>query len=439
MEDGRHANAIQAPQPAPPRLIAHPDRGTILGEVHARPFAPMATPSRVLHFAFLTDAEQAAADRAALARFCAERGVAGPLEGAKHHRVRLNDTGLRWEQHSEFTTYSWELPANGSQPFEPPPTMLPQPMLELPQPGPHLVSVDLHLVVERPTEAFDRLFDASSLAVVSVDGGAAMAATDFRACADGFVRILVRDRSLTPAQTGALAQRLLEIETYRTLALLGLPEAYRIAPFVKSTEEALVRIANTMTRTDGLAADNALLDEMTALAARLQAEATLAGYRFGASRAYSDIVQQRLAAIGEQPHEGWPTISAFLSRRMAPAMRTCQMLVGRLADLSRNLGRASNLLRTRVDVALEQQNRDLLAAMNERTRLQLRLQHTVEGLSVAAIAYYVVSLFGYLAKGAKEAGWPMPDIGITTALFVPVALAGVWLAVRRIRRGHHEG
>ncbi|MBN9013207.1 MAG: DUF3422 family protein, partial [Rhizobiales bacterium] len=155
--------------------------------------------------------------------------------------------------------------------------------------GPHLVSVDLHLVVERPTEAFDRLFDASSLAVVSVDGGAAMAATDFRACADGFVRILVRDRALTPARAGALAQRLLEIETYRTLALLGLPEAHRIAPFVKSTEDALVRIANTMTRTDGLAADNALLDEMTALAARLQAEATVAGYRFGASRAYSDI------------------------------------------------------------------------------------------------------------------------------------------------------
>ena len=213
------------PQPAPSRLIAHPDRGLILAEVHARPFAPMATPSRVLHFAFLTDAEQAAADRAALARFCAERGVAGPSEDAKHHRVRLNDTGLRWEQHSEFTTYSWELQANGSQPFEPPPTMLPQPMLELPQPGPHLVSVDLHLVVERPTEAFDRLFDASSLAVVSVDGGAAMAATDFRACADGFVRVLVRDRSLTPAQTGALAQRLHE----------------RLAPLADHTHVAEVR------------------------------------------------------------------------------------------------------------------------------------------------------------------------------------------------------
>lgn len=438
MADTLNPAEIRASQAVTPRLIAHPDRGTILSEVHARPFAPMATPSRVLHFAFLTDAGQAAADRAALSLFCAERGVAGPPAGAKHHRVRLNDTGLRWEQHSEFTTYSWESPANGGPPFEPPVAMLPQPMLAVPQPGPHLVSVDLHLTTERQAEAFDRFFDASSLAVALIDDGSALAATDFRACADGFVRILVQDRALAPAQAGALVQRLLEVETYRTLALLGLPEAHRIAPFVRSTEEALVRIASVMTQTDGLAADNALLDEMTALAARLQAEATSAGYRFGASRAYDDIVQQRLAAIGEQPHEGWPTISAFLSRRMAPAMRTCQMLVGRLADLSRNLGRASNLLRTRVDVALEQQNRDLLAAMNERTRLQLRLQHTVEGLSVAAIAYYVVSLFGYLAKGTKEAGWPMPDTGIAMALSVPVAVAGVWLAVRRIRRGHHE-
>ena len=103
-------------------------------------------------------------------------------------------------------------------------------------------------------------------------------------------------------------------------------------------------------------------------------------------------------------HDGWPTISAFLARRMAPAMRTCQMLQERQADLATKLARAANLLRTRVDVALEQQNRDLLAAMNDRTRLQLRLQQTVEGLSVAAIAYYVVSLFGYLAKGAKDAG-----------------------------------
>lgn len=419
-------------------LVAHPERGSILAEVHARPFAPIETPRRLLHFAFLTDATQASADREALARFCAERGVAAPAEGAKHHRARFADASLRWEQHSEFTTYSWELPASEAAPFLPATGLLPHGMLALPQPGPHLVSADLHLLPDVTTLELTAIFDPASLAASLVDNAAAIAATDFRAGTDGFVRILVLDRALSPSRAGALVQRLLEIETYRTLALLGLPEAQRLAPSVRRTEETLVRIAGTMTATEGLVADNALLDEMTALAAKLESEAASSNYRFGASRAYDNIVRQRLDAIGEEPHGGWPTIAAFLSRRMAPAMRTCQMLQERQADLSRKLARSANLLRTRVDVALEQQNRDLLAAMNERTRLQLRLQQTVEGLSVAAIGYYVVSLFGYLAKGAKDAGFLPVDVGVATALFVPVALTCVWAAVRRIRRGHDE-
>ena len=420
-------------------LVAHPSRGAILGEIHARPFAPLATPQRLLHFAFMTDQAQAAADREALARFCSERGVAGPAEGAKHHRARLGEASLRWEQHSEFTTYTWELSSPGAAPFLPASPVLPHGMHALPQPGPHLAAVDLHLLPQRAAPELDAVFDAASLAASLVDGEAAIAATDFRAGADGFVRILVLDRALTPARAGALAQRLLEVETYRVLALLGLPEAHRLAPSVRRTEEVLVRIAGTMMQTDGLAADNALLDEMTAIAATMESEAASSNYRFGASRAYDSIVGQRLEAIGETPYGGWPTIAAFLSRRMAPALRTCQMLQQRQLDLSRRLARAANLLRTRVDVALEQQNRDLLSAMNDRTRLQLRLQQTVEGLSVAAIGYYVVSLFGYLAKGAKDAGYLPVDVGIATALFVPVAIIGVWLMVRRIRHSHSDG
>ena len=47
---------------------------------------------------------------------------------------------------------------------------------------------------------------------------------------------------------------------------------------------------------------------------------------------------------------------------------------------------------------------NLLGAMNRRQQLQLRLQATVEGLSVAAITYYIVGLVGYAAKGLKEGG-----------------------------------
>ena len=161
-------------------------------------------------------------------------------------------------------------------------------------------------------------------------------------------------------------------------------------------------------------------------------------YRFGASRAYNEIVQTRLAIIGERKVDALPTWSSFLARRMQPAMRTCATAEERQARLSEKLARAANLLRTKVDVELERQNRDLLKSMNERTRLQLRLQTTVEGLSVGAVSYYVVGLFAYLMKGPHEEGLPV-DETLATALFVPVAVLGIWWLVRRIRRRHIAG
>ena len=146
-------------------------------------------------------------------------------------------------------------------------------------------------------------------------------------------------------------------------------------------------------------------------------------------------MQLRLQTIGERPFGGYPTWSQFLARRMAPAMRTCATVEERQATLSTKLARAANLLRTRVDVELEQQNRNLLQSMNERTRLQLRLQATVEGLSVAAISYYVIGLLGYVVKAAHDAGLPL-DPAYAIAGLVPVTVLVIWWVVRRIRRRH---
>lgn len=358
----------------------------------------------------------------------------GPKQGAKHHRAVFGDAVLLWEQHTEFATYTWQLGGVDRAPFERPAAMLAHAMSALPQPGPHLVSVDLHLVPDRGAPDLGTVFDPSSLAASALSGGAVVG-TDFRVGADGFVRYLVLDRGLGPPRAGALAQRLLELETYRVLALLGLPEAARLAPGIRRVEDALARITQDMTRAEGLTANRELLDEITALAAAGEAEVAASSYRFGASRAYDGIVQQRLAAIGEEPFQDYPTLAGFLLRRMAPAMRTCESLSERQAALTRRLAQAADLLRTRVDVEVEQQNRDVLRSMNERTRLQLRMQHTVEGLSIAAISYYVIGLAAYVFKGAKDAGLPL-DPGIATAMIVPLALVCVGLTVRRIRKHH---
>ena len=253
------------------------------------------------------------------------------------------------------------------------------------------------------------------------------------------MRILVADRNMSAERAGALVQRVIELETYRTLALLGLPEAQRLAPSIAASERRLVEVTEQMRRAGDLASNHRLLDELTALAAEVEAGAAASVFRFGASRAYEEIVEQRLQTIGERKVGGLPTWSSFLARRMRPALRTCVTIDARQSSLSLKLARAANLLRTRVDVELEQQNQELLKSMNARTRLQLRLQTTVEGLSVAAITYYVVGLFGYLVKAAHDGGRMPVEPSIVTAAFVPIAAFAIWWTVRSIRRKHIAG
>jgi uncharacterized membrane-anchored protein len=417
------------------QLEPHPERAALMGEVHARPFTAIATPHRVLHFGFDTAGERAEADRAALVDFCERRGLLAPKPHDKHHRVVFGTTALRWEQHSEFTTYTWEVPEaspTGATPFHPVAAALAGPMGLVPAPGPLLVAIDLHIV---PPDgiAIERLFDRASLAAAENSDGAALYATDFRCDPAGYVRILVLDRGLAPERAGALVQRVLELETYRTLALLGLPEARRLAPVMARIERRLSEIGEEMRTVESFAANHHLLGELTALAAEIEAGAAMSLFRFGASRAYAEIVRLRLETIGERKVDGLPTWSSFMARRVSPALRTCVTTEERQTQLSAKLARAADLLRTRVDVALQQQNQDLLKSMDTRTRLQLRLQQTVEGLSVAAISYYVVGLLGYLAKAAHEAGLPL-EPSIATAALVPPVVLMVWGMLRRMRR-----
>jgi uncharacterized membrane-anchored protein len=418
-------------------LTAHPWRGRILAELHARPFGVIKTPARVLHYAFATEAEGAAAERGAVAAFCAERGIPAPAPEARHARIDLPEVSLRWERHTEFTTHTWHFRAGSGAPFDPPADRLSDPMRLIPQPGPLLVAVDLHLLPESAVpQGPQGVFDERHLALAAAEEDGALIATTFAADAHGFVRILVVNRNLNPVQAGALVQRVLEIETYRTLALLGLPEAQELAPTIRRIEIELPRVLDEMRRSEGVEANHRLLDSLMALAAELEAGAARSLYRFGATRAYDELVRLRLTAIGETEVRGYQSWSEFLSRRLNPAMRTCASTETRQATLSEKLSRAAQLLRTRVNIDLERQNHGLLAAMNERVRAQLRLQQTVEGLSVAAISYYVASLAHLLFEGLHTAGAHINPT-LATAVVVPFIVIAIALLVRRIRR--HTG
>jgi uncharacterized membrane-anchored protein len=340
---------------------------------------------------------------------------------------------LRWETHAEFTTYSWDAPPAGDGP----PSLSAILGADFVPPGPLMVATRLDLVRDE-TSLADLMarFDPGSIAVSGFRDQRALGITDFQPDATGMTRITLIDRGLAAQEIGPLVQRLIEIETYRTLALLGLPEARQRQPAVARVEAALIGITQSIGGTAGLSANRQLLEDLTALAAELEAGSSASAYRFGATRAYAEIVRQRLASVREGPVEGYSRWTSFLERRMAPALRTCESVEKRQDELSERLGRAANLLRTRIEVELEQQNRELLAAINRRARMQLRLQQTVEGLSVAAVSYYVVGLIGYIAKGVLDAGHLDFDPAIVTAAAVPPVMLIIWLLVRRIRARH---
>jgi uncharacterized membrane-anchored protein len=278
-------------------------------------------------------------------------------------------------------------------------------------------------------------FSGNTVVGASIGGGAGFAFTDFRIHGDGRARFLLLDNGLTVNQAGRMLQRLFEIDAYRMLALLALPIARRQSPRIVAIEKSLAQLTDGIAREDGR--DEDLLHELTRLAAEVESGLAASQFRFGACRAYSDLVRTRIAELREQRIPGMQTIEEFMARRFTPAVATCQTVSQRLHDLSERVAQASGLLATRVGIARERQSQALLASMDRRAKLQLRLQQTVEGLSVAAISYYVAGLVGYVAKAMKSGGVPL-NVDLVVGITIPVVAASALLAIRKARKRIHD-
>jgi len=235
-------------------------------------------------------------------------------------------------------------------------------------------------------------------------------------------------------RVGRIVQRLCEIETYRAMSMLGLIRARELGAALNRLDPRLTNLMADLNAEDRRP-DDALHDLLN-IAADLENLAVSVSFRFGATLAYEAIVNQRIEALREERIAARQTFGEFMMRRYDPAMRTVKSTDTRLKSMGERAQRAAELLRTRVDVQRSAQNQDLLASMDRRADLALRLQHTVEGLSVVAISYYAVSLAGYVAAPfAENLGLEKP---YAMALLTPIVVALVWLAVRRIRAGMHK-
>jgi len=417
---------------------SHPQRRELNDEVHARPPEALSAPLRVSYLALLSAGTEREAERLHLADLAARHGVDPPPPGANHFSANLGPFRLKWEQHTEFTRYTFIVAgADAADPFAEPAIAAAPADWVAALPGRLMVAINAALLREGsapfdPDAASARLFGGNALIGAVVGGGAASAFTDFRIHPDGFGRLLVFDRGMARRQAGRTVQRLLEIDTYRVMALLAFPVARGLAPVLTGHERELALI------TAALAGENdpdepALLDRLTRLEAEIESRAADSHYRFSAAAAYYELVQRRIAELREDRIQGLSTFGEFTERRLAPAMNTCRAVAARLESLSERVARATQLLSTRVDVARERQNQAVLESMNRRAQQQLRLQQTVEGLSIAAITYYLVGLVGYGAKAVAAAGVALnPDLAMGAS--IPLVALVASLGIRRVRK-----
>jgi uncharacterized membrane-anchored protein len=415
--------------------VDHERRFELANEVHARPHEALQAPLRASYLAVMVEGGAREREHRHAAELCERAGVAAPSRDAIHFSADLGPFRLRWERHTEFSSYTFFRPGLAGERFaESAGAAVPHEWLQA-VPGRTLVALHAELLPrEAPmpsAAAIAAAFGGNYVVGAEIGDGAAAAFTDHRIHADGFGRVLVADRALSRFQAGRTLQRLFEIETYRMLALLALPVAREISPRLGSMERELAAIASALS--SGQGGDEALLEQLTQLAAKVESVIGVSRYRFGATRAYYDLVNARIRELRERRLPGTQTIGEFMGRRLAPAIATCESSARRLFELSERVAQASSLLSTRVGVARERQNQALLASMDRRARLQLRLQATVEGLSVAAITYYVVGLVAYAGKALGAAGYPV-DGELAAGLAIPVVAVLAALGVRHIRR-----
>jgi len=420
-----------------------PQRVLLHNVVHTRQSQRIHLPALVVYIAVISNDITLEQECEHLRRLPGQEGIM--VDHLQHNflRLRLQGYTLRWERHTEFTSYTLvqQLPESAQLGATDPDLLS---SLVLPNgwlagiPGRTFAAIKLVMVhgdLKSPEEMLlsARNWFGERPVVASLVGrnSRSLVVTDFMLRDSGFERMLViAPPKISVTRAGRIAQRLLEIETYRIMALRGLPVAKKLDSELANSEQQLASITDQLK--NKITSEQELLDRLVALAVHMERITIEHMYRFTATRAYDKMITQRINELKEKAIPGTQIIGEFMWHRLSPAIAKVEDTAQRMGSLSERISHTSALLRTQVNILTEAQNQQLLEKLTHGQELQLRLQRTVEGLSIAAISYYVVSLILYLTKAGKAAGLLVhPEL--VTGVMIPLVLLVVWRITRRIQ------
>lgn len=402
--------------------------------MHLRRFPEFALPAQLVQLVRIVDRHDNAAEQLAIASL---PGLFDTMS-ERHREGRWSPgVGASWERHSEASTVTVTMVGTAARGvgWDRPSTSDGAAALAWAETVPgSVIRATRLIVVESDADALSPVdaanFRQSHLVSCHVAGGARIW-SDFQIHADGYGRIVIAANGLPATGVTSCVQRLQELGNYRNLALIGLAAARSAWTRLDEIEVALSETGRALLR--GEQRDDDLLAALTAHSEQLLSIAAETDFRMSATAAYAEIAAERLHELRPQPIKGFQSLTDFTSRRLNPAVRTCASLSRRLALLNGRASQFTSLLRTRIDTHIENQNARLLASMERSTRMQLRLQHLVEGLSAVAVSYYLLGLISYPVKAAEPLLGGISSKSLL-GLAAPFIVLAVWAALRIMRR-----
>ena len=427
-------------------------------ELHARPYIKLSSNLRVFHFAYLIKENDDKKSWAYLDKFLSKINFQNlPKESSKYWVAEGKDLIIRYECHTEFISLTLIYPNKIENKNKNIPKLFDENFLSfLPIdflknfPGEHLLSSWIEMVpskhIFKPID-IEEYFYHDNFAGSNVAEDGANVFMSFKSDRTNFLgsglrRVFIQNKNLRTRRTGRLLQRIVELETYQVLSLLGLPQVRQESLNLSNLEKQITEITKSVSRTTKKNLDKKSitypdyqqdLNELSYVVAKIEEIDSSTNYRLSATAAYYKLVEQRITDLREDRLESFQTNNEFLSRRLQPAIRTSEAFSRRLESLAIRAQRADNLVRTQIEMGVQIQNKDLLESMELRARAQLRLQETVESLSIVAITYYIVGLLSTLVDPISFDKFLISKT-VFLALCVPIILILIWFIAKMVRK-----